>query len=184
LNAAFEEVLRRPEIETVVLAGRFGLYWHGQIPVEGRRSNHVDFPLLGPSGADNPTVFSEQAELTLKALVAGGKKVLWIQDVPELGFDPHQCLRRPEWIARPKARCGIDQMAYEQRTEGYKTLLKSLAARYPGVRIWDSSTVLCEKGFCSALTDMEMLYQDDDHLNVYGSKKVGGRLAQALGALP
>jgi len=184
LNAAFEEVLQHPEIKTVVLAGRFGLYWHGQIPVEGRRSRHVDFPLLGPSGADNPTVFSEQAEATVKALVSKGKRVVWIQDVPELGFDPHQCLRRPRWFSRWEDRCGISQMAYEDRTQGYLTLLKSLTQRYPEVRIWDPSTSLCEKGFCSALTDTEILYQDDDHLNLSGSKKLAARLARELGALP
>lgn len=184
LNAAFEEVIQHPEIETVVLAGRFGLYWHGQIPVEGRESHHVDFPLLGPSGADNPTVFSEQAEATVQMLVSKGKRVVWIQDVPELGFDPHQCLRRPRWLSRAEARCGIQQTAYEQRTQGYQALLRGLARRYRKVFIWDSSTTLCEKGFCSALTDTEMLYQDDDHLSLGGSKKVGGRLARELGALP
>jgi hypothetical protein len=103
LNPAFEAVIQHPEIETVVIAGRFGLYWHGHIPVEGRVSNHVDFPLLGRSGGDNPTVFSEQAEATVKALVAKGKRVLWVLDVPELGFDPHQCIRRPVWLSRSKA---------------------------------------------------------------------------------
>jgi hypothetical protein len=184
LNPAFEAVIQHPEIETVVIAGRFGLYWHGHIPAEGKMYNHVDFPLLGRSGGDNPTVFSEQAEATVRALIAKGKRVVWVLDVPELGFDPHQCIRRPGWISRSKERCGITQRAYEERTEGYQAALKSLAHRYPDIRIWDPSTTLCEKGFCSALTDTEILYQDDDHLNLSGSKKVGRSLARELGAFP
>ncbi len=183
LNPAFEEVLRHPEIKTVVLAGRFGLYWHGQIPVEGRVLKQVDFPLLGPSGGSNSTVFTAQAEATVKALAAQGKQVIWVLDVPELGFDPHQCLRRPSWFLRPEDRCGIAWVAHEERTKGYRTMVQSLARRYPGVRVWDAATPLCEKGFCSALTAKEMLYQDDDHLSQRGSIKVGGSLAQALRTL-
>jgi peptidoglycan/LPS O-acetylase OafA/YrhL len=180
MNPAYDEVLRHPEIKTVIIAGRFGLYWHGQIPVENRKSQALDFPLLGPSGGNNPTVFAAQAEATVKALVELGKQVVWVVDVPELGFDPHQCIRRPDWLSRPKERCGIPWAVHQERTGAYKRVLESLARRYPDVRAWDASTSLCHTGFCSALTPMEILYQDDDHLSQSGSEKVGGHLVRDL----
>jgi peptidoglycan/LPS O-acetylase OafA/YrhL len=182
LNAAFEEVLQHPEIETVILAGRFGLYWHGQIPFEGRQSNQVDFPLLGSFAGNNPTVFIKQAEATVKALVAQGKRVVWILDVPELGFDPHQCLRRPEGLSRPKERCGISEVSYENRRKEYVAALHAIARRYPGVDFWDPRSVLCQNGFCSALTATEILFQDDDHLTLQGSRALGAKLAEELRA--
>lgn len=180
MNPAYDEVLRHPEIKTVIIAGRLGLYWHGQIPVENRKSQSLDFPLLGPSGANNSTVFATQAEATVKALVEHGKQVVWVLDVPELGFDPHQCIRRPDWLSRPKERCGIPWAVHQERTGAYKRVLESLARRYPDVRAWDASTSLCHMGFCSALTPMEILYQDDDHLSQSGSEKVGGHLVRDL----
>jgi hypothetical protein len=182
LNAAFEEVLRHKEIRTIVLAGRFGIYWHGQIPAEGRVPKSVDFPLLGPSGGDNAKVFVEQAEATVRALVAQGKRVIWILDVPELGFDPHQCLRRPEGLSRPKERCGIKEESHEQWTKGYRKALETIARRYPGVDLWDPTNVLCQNGFCSALTATEILYQDDDHLTPEGSRRLAVSLSEVLRA--
>jgi hypothetical protein len=180
LNPAFEGVIQHPEIETVVLAGRFGLYWHGHIPVEGRVSNHVDFPLLGRSGGDNPTVFSEQAEATVKALIKKGKRVVWILDVPELGFDPHQCIRRPDWVSRSKVLCGIRKDLYERRRQGYQEALQQIARRYSGVELWDPESLLCDNEFCSALTETEILYQDDDHLTPNGSIRLGAPLVEHL----
>ena len=180
MNPAYDEVLRHPEIKTVIIAGRFGLYWHGQIPVENRKSQALDFPLLGPSDGNNPTVFAAQAEATVKALVEHGKQVVWVLDVPELGFDPHQCIRRPDGLSRPKERCGIPWAVHQERTDAYKRALESLASRYPNVHVWDASTSLCHLDFCSALTTREILYQDDDHLSQSGSEIVGGRLVRDL----
>jgi len=180
LNPAYDEVLRHPEIKTVIIAGRFGLYWNGQIPVENRKSQALDFPLLGPSGGNNPTVFAAQAEATIKALVANGKRIVFVLDVPELGFDPHQCLRRPDGLSRSKALCGISEDQYEQRREGYRSLLQSIARRYPEVDLWDPKSQLCHHGFCSALTTTEILYQDDDHLTEQGSRKLGAPLFESL----
>jgi peptidoglycan/LPS O-acetylase OafA/YrhL len=131
LNSAYDEVLRHSEIKTVIIAGRFGLYWHGQIPVENRKSQALDFPLLGPSDGNNPTVFAAQAEATVKALVEHGKQVVWVLDVPELGFDPHQCIRRPDGLSRPKERCGIPWAVHQERTDAYKRALDPLRAVTP-----------------------------------------------------
>lgn len=180
MNPAFEAVLRRPGIKTVVIAGRFGLYWHGQIPAEGRASTNVDFPLLGPRGDSNPMVFKAQAEATVKALLAQGKRIVWVLDVPELGFDPHECLRRPDWLSRPEEHCGISEDSYEERSKDYRSALKAISQRYQGVDIWDPKNRLCHNGFCGALTPTEVLYQDDDHLTIHGSRRLGPYLAENL----
>ena len=180
LNPALESVIANPEVPIVVLAGRFGVYWHGNIPKEGRMPAGIDFPLLGTGTLDNRSRFEQAARSTLERLRAAGKTVYLLVDVPELGFDPRMCVHPLKSLRRDQSHCGIPRDQYLRRREDYVQLFKALSTDLPGISWIDPIEVFCDSDVCHALSNDSVYYQDDDHLSKAGSRRIAPLLKDAL----
>ncbi|WP_425527259.1 SGNH hydrolase domain-containing protein [Xylella fastidiosa] len=51
---------------------------------------------------------------------------------------------------------------------------------YPSVKVFDAAAQLCDSQWCWAIKDGKMLYRDDDHLSLDGSRLMASELVKLL----
>jgi hypothetical protein len=113
-------------------------------------------------------VFEAGLIRTVNYLQNKGIEVVLAIDIPELEFMPEDCLSK-------RISCEFNRADVLQRQRIHRDMLKEIAARFGGVRIFDSLNIFCgdnsEK--CSILKDGRTLYRDSHHLSHYGSIEYG-----------
>jgi peptidoglycan/LPS O-acetylase OafA/YrhL len=126
----------------------------------------------------NLEVYSLGLIKTIDELLKAGKKVSYLHDVPELGFDIKSCMSARHFRTASKERnpCAITRAQYEARTQEFKQQMNQLLATRPQVRVVDLSEALCDKQYCYGAKDGVLFYTDDDHLSHRGSSYVVRRL--------
>jgi peptidoglycan/LPS O-acetylase OafA/YrhL len=184
IGSAIAHALADPRIRHVYLAGRFSLYFEGEgfgaAPGEaGKR--WVIRSMIGVLDAQAiaaPQVALDVAlERTVRRLIEAGKRVTVMMQVPEFAFDPKNCVRvRPVDAFRDvRASCRMELSQLNVRQGPSRERLQGLAARVPGLELFDPHGVLCSEGVCNVL-DLErrVLYRDSHHLTEHGSFAVQG----------
>lgn len=119
-------------------------------------------------------------QATIDALVAGGKTVWLVDDVPNFSFDPRLCKYAGTVLRTHK--CSDPADFYGKQLAGYADLFASLARRNAHVEVLDVARYFCDAKTCAMAQDGRLLFRDSDHLNVVGSKLLGRRaVADHLG---
>jgi hypothetical protein len=182
VNAAiFEHAVSDAGVRTVALSARyaFRVSEGGFGPIEAGVRNHIQRP--GPKTEERayPQVFEAGLRATLDRLLAAGKEVVFIHQVPELGFDPRSCAGlRPLRLAKSdRPTCSVPREAVEARQRAYRAIVNSVLRDYPSVREFDPLPHLCDERECHAVRDGRMLYRDGDHLSIDGSLELARRFA-------
>lgn len=160
-----ETLLAHPEIKTVLIATAdrvlHGVRYHD---MNGREADGGDGVIEA-----------------IKALLAAGKRVLFLVDNPTLA-DPERCVQRPIFHERdPRAECEISVATFRARTSKMTALVDRLHRAVPGVTIVDATDDLCVGGRCSVEENGNFLYGKTDHLSDFGARKVARRVLEALG---
>ena len=109
---------------------------------------------------------------TLNKLTASGKKVIFIVDVPELDFNPRECIslgRINEREVRLSSPCSLNRERFEERTADYHQLVADAENAFPVVTFIHTYKYLCGNEYCDALQGNRLLYSTRDHLTTYGS---------------
>jgi hypothetical protein len=103
--------------------------------------------------------------------------VIYVVDIPELGFAPAICSTRPWKISNGiiKNPCAAQRNDVKNH-KMYRDLIKPVLDEFPQVTIWDTTGVFCDETYCWAIKDKKMLYRDDNHLNEVGSLYLGNNL--------
>ena len=114
---------------------------------------------------------------TISALLKAGKSVTLVGDVPRFNQDAGQCVYSSP--LKPKASCTLSHNNVEQQLSVYNNILEHLAREY-GLTYLSIYEDLCVDNLCSMSKDDAILYRDDNHLNIIGSKLVGKSLAERL----
>lgn len=106
----------------------------------------------------------------VEPLVEARLRVILEAPKPVFRTHPFACV---EWWQRwnPECAAGLDEP--RQDLERYRApvmqALESLAARYPGMRLWDPLPELCGAQVCRAMQAGRPLFFDGDHLSPYGN---------------
>jgi len=152
--------------------------------VEGNLSSGlVSYIESGKEVRNNSEVFALALRRTVMDLTAAGKRVVFVHQVPEFGFYPPFCGRRPiplnDWQEKSD-RCFIERSAVENRQQEYRRLFDSVKAEFPDLRIMDPVPIFCDGGRCSLKQGSSYFYHDNNHLNHDGaylfSKKIVAEL--------
>ncbi|MFD4837642.1 SGNH hydrolase domain-containing protein [Achromobacter sp. NPDC058515] len=175
-NRALEFSENHPSVRTIVLSSRGPLYITGKGYNEG-----YDWVLTSPD-APNAANFSEVFEAgmrkTFSRLSKSGKTIIFVIDVPEMGFNPRACVPARPWsiTGKPKDPCAIPRSEYDLRNTAYRAIVEKVAASFPTVKVVDPSRILCDDEYCWAMRDGKLAYRDDDHLSVFGSSIVAQQI--------
>ncbi len=174
-NQAIQRVIADTAIKEVILTSRGPMY------TAAKGFGDVELEQFGPwvlhvEGEDkgvrsNEEVFALGLTKTLDALLAAGKKVTFLHDVPELGFDIRSCFSfRPMTMTNKVVTpCAVSKKDFEARTEAYRAMVNNILSERPEIKVVDLSQALCDEKWCWAARDDTLFYIDDDHLSHRGA---------------
>ena len=112
---------------------------------------------------------------TLERLTRAGKRVVFFVDIPELNFNPRECVSQRRLTLVPdrlRDPCILDRVHYEERASEYHELVREAQAAFQSVRFIPLDEALCEGDSCEILVDGALLYSSRDHLTTHGSRYV------------
>ena len=179
---AIRRIIADSSIREVILTSRGPMYTTGlgygdiESTQFGNWVLHFEGDKKGAS--DNRTVFSLGLMQTLDALLAAGKKVTFLYDVPELGFDIRSCFSfRPlSMSANDVHSCSISRADFKKRTSAFKIMVDKILVQRPEVKVIDLAKALCDEKYCYGAKDGVLFYIDDDHLSHRGAAYVVSKL--------
>ena len=115
-------------------------------------------------------------ELThvISDLIDKDKIVYVSEDVPKFSFEPAQC-KFNRWLIN-STRC--TQSAHQNHIVDENTLrsLRKLISSFPNVKMIRPASYLCSNNNCSMNFGNLLLFHDNSHLNLYGSRFINERI--------
>lgn len=123
--------------------------------------------------------FSDGLFATLSRLSDSGRSVSYFLQPPELGVPPRNCLGRPLELVST-ASCAVSVKEYRGRMNNYRAILTKAQAAFPRMSVWDPQPLLCDAKRCQGLIENTLMYADDDHLSIEGSRLVAARFFPTL----
>ena len=152
----FDYILSNPNIKTIILDA----YW-------SNRKNETP---------KNTTLFDGLTK-TIQNLHEHHKKVIIIDDVPVFSFDPKQCkFMRPLSF---KNNCEEDKNYFGKKYQTYAPAIEMLK-KNNDVTVINTVALFCDDKNCSMEKDGKLLYRDDQHLNIEGSRYIGKFIADEM----
>ncbi len=163
-----------PEIKTIILASRWTRWVEGSYykQEEGRSASIKDTLNEAPANASAEEIFRLGLERTITTLIAMDRNVIIIAPLPEIGYD----VPSANFIASRTGR-DINQIIapsmeeYLTRNQRTFTIFRSFEEEY-GIQIIEPWKSLCQEDVCRAAVNGIPLYNDDDHLSVFGSELI------------
>jgi peptidoglycan/LPS O-acetylase OafA/YrhL len=151
----FQYVLSDRNIKTVIIA----CYWH---------------PKLGavPKGSNLETELSA----TVEKLGAARKMVYITDDVPDFTFDPKQCKYARRFSS--KSNCVQSKAIFGYWLQSYYPALAFVAKTHANVKLVDTAKYLCPSEVCTMAMDGKILYRDNNHLNLNGTRYVAKKFLE------
>lgn len=181
-SQAIRRVITDTSIKEVLLTSRGPMYTtakgFGDIELDQFGTWVLHFDGEEKGARRNEEVFASGLTKTLDALLSAGKKVTFLHDVPELGFDIRSCFSfRPMSItSKLVVPCAVSRKDFEVRTEAYRTMVNKILSERPEVKVIDLAEALCDEQWCFAAKGDVLFYIDDDHLSHRGADYVVRRL--------
>jgi peptidoglycan/LPS O-acetylase OafA/YrhL len=174
-------------IHTVILASRGPFYLSGKgfftddLPDE-KGHDRIIRSAAHPELEDHDQIWEVAMRETLNRLLAKGKRIVFILDNPELGFDPKSCVDSRPWRLTTRVRqpCAIPRHDFDARNRKYRELVAAVLKDYPAVRVFDAAAQLCDEQWCWAMKEGRMLYLDDDHLSLDGARLLARELVKQI----
>lgn len=128
---------------------------------------------LNTEGADLYKGFSS----TISALLKSNKSITLVGDIPRFTKGPELC--KYSFSDKLGASCSLSIEDVKRQRAIYDGVLNRLAIDF-GLSYLQLDEALCSEDACSMSKDDEILYRDNNHLNIIGSKLVGKSLAVRL----
>ncbi len=115
---------------------------------------------------------------TLQQLQAAGKRVIFVNDVPMLDFEPRACIGRPG-IASTQMRtdCALPRAKFDENVKLHQDALQAVLREFPDVQLFDAAAPLCDAQRCHVMLNKRLMYRDTHHLSYVGDLYVGEQFA-------
>jgi peptidoglycan/LPS O-acetylase OafA/YrhL len=114
---------------------------------------------------------------TIHSLFLNHKKIFILDDIPFFSFDPKQCK-----FIRPlsfKNNCVESKSNFDKKYQDYLPIF-DLLKKNPEVTILNTAPLFCDEKNCSMEKNGKVLYRDDTHLNIEGSRYIGKFIADEM----
>ncbi|NVD38430.1 acyltransferase [Ensifer sp. HO-A22] len=171
-------------IKTIVLAGYYSVLAAGMKHenVEGQR-------VAGDLTAAQRARFEASGNKLLKGLIAQGKRVIVLGDIPDMIFQPRDCVAfdnpimaslRGSLNAKSIDQCAIPEAEFRQRIQLFDRSLSAILADHPEVIRFDPRPLFCDGTVCRAYKAPHFLYWNSDHLTIEGADLVIDALLGAV----
>lgn len=176
IDNALEEAITSDSIKVIMLSG------YAMWRIE-RLNPERPWQVAGHEAESNADILEMALHKTLSRLVGSGKKIIFFVDIPELDFEPSECVEiRPMYLLghTVKDPCAVPRPAFEQRNALYHRVVREAQVAFPSVKFVNLYEYLCDQDLCYAAKDGKVLYTGRDHLSVDGSRYVASKMANEL----
>ena len=117
---------------------------------------------------------------TITSLKNIGYSVALLGDVPYFQSKPSACVDRKVPLRKEYSGCYISIAELNTQIELYDLSLRSLAEE-TDIEFFSLNTeLLCDHKSCEMIKDNVLLYRDSSHLNIFGSRLIGGDFASRI----
>jgi peptidoglycan/LPS O-acetylase OafA/YrhL len=132
---------------------------------------------LGFAPGSRPAI--DAARETYRRFLAAGKRVIVIEDIPDLSFDPRTCIKRAGVASSATTSpCAIPRSEWDSQVEQHEQIRRETARMFPEVEWFRASDALCDERQCRAMIDGHLMYRDIGHLSYEGDLWVGSYFAR------
>ncbi len=114
----------------------------------------------------------------VQRLADEGVDVRLVDDVPAFPYPVSTCSDRLAPVIAMSI-CDQPRERVDDLRDAYLAGLRRVAAAFPGTKVVEIGTTLCNDSTCTMLSGGEVAYSDPDHLNLVGSRVFATRLVQA-----
>lgn len=116
---------------------------------------------------------------TLRQLLAAGRDVIMVYDLPRLDFEPRSCIRRAGVASsQTRADCAMPRTVFDQNVARHNIALQSVLKDFPQVQVFDTAAPLCDAQQCHAMLGNTLMYRDTHHLSYRGDLYMGELFAK------
>jgi len=168
-----DRVAGDPQVRTVILAGR----WVRATFPEGHPEGQRLLPAGGGTTQPSSQVLRASLLRVIDRLLAAGKRVVLVDDVPEFERPLPCCLARQWWQPAIAPLCSHRPETLPDSPSDRD--LAAIAAMRPAVTLVRPSDALCQGRQCVRLIRGEPVLKDEDHLSEAGAAYVVGALGVA-----
>ncbi len=177
VRATVEAIAADPEIETVILAGRWGTMATGVRVGSVRKPVRylADDETLEAAPDESLRAFQRSLRRTLQPLRA--KRIFLVAHIPEQKVSvPSTAFARARLGLSPPT--GVARSEMEARESQPGRIIDQLAAEM-GFRVIDISKAMCNETHCPVVEDGKPLYFDDNHVSATQALKLAEQFARA-----
>jgi hypothetical protein len=152
-----ERVIGDPDIRVVILSA----YW-------SLRQEHNDVP--------KGTTLEIELAKSVDALLAAGKTVYIADDVPDFPFPPRKC--KYERSVVNANLCVEPRELFDRDNQSFMPALESIQKARPNVRLLPTGKYFCDAEHCKMARDGQLMFRDDNHLTIPGSRYLADRIIE------
>jgi peptidoglycan/LPS O-acetylase OafA/YrhL len=148
--------------------------------LSNRKSQHVVIALAYrlQISSDNQNEVLKALELTIDRLQNSKKTVSLLGDVPIFPVSSEFC-KFGHRKAKNLDLCNVTVNQVTEQRSDFLLEIKDLSKRQ-NIGYFEIDQPLCDVKTCGMIKDGQVLYRDDNHLNILGSKLVGGYVASLI----
>lgn len=170
INEAYDYVANDNSVVNVLLAHNPRCSYEDAVDIQN------------PDEPDFRKVLESGMRRSFKILSDAKKNVLVVLDGPTLPFDPSACVQRPFRITEKNDHCSFQRTIFDQDTvnSAYNEIVQRVAKDFINVQIIDLSSQLCDSDRCYAAKGGKVLYNDRNHLSMYGSQFIAPYIMKSL----
>jgi len=122
--------------------------------------------------------FEQDLDHTVGRLLAAGKKVYVLSDVPQFAFDPQKCkYQRP---LSGEVKCEMSRQEAQQQLDTYWGAVMQVPKKHSSLRVMNLTDWFCTSETCEMAKQGVLHYRDNNHLNIPGSQYLGLRIFENL----
>ena len=108
----------------------------------------------------------------LGTFISSSKSVFVTDDVPMFDFDVMACKYRIAPLVPFSSKCSEDRKRFAAEYARYYPELKAAVDKVPGVQLLNTARYFCDDEVCRMTSGQSLLYRDQNHLNLTGSRFV------------
>jgi peptidoglycan/LPS O-acetylase OafA/YrhL len=121
----------------------------------------------------------DAARDTYRRFLAAGKRVIVMEDVPVLPFDPRSCIKRAGVASSATTSpCAIPRADWDKEIADHEQVRRQIEREFPRIEWFRASEALCDEHECRAMIDGRLMYRDNNHLSHDGDLRVGKLFAR------
>jgi peptidoglycan/LPS O-acetylase OafA/YrhL len=176
LNERIYDYVRNNGIRNVILIGRWTYYTKSQ-----SRPSEINLIAKHPNGKVDAVSSEADLNYALKNTVSLyqkiGVNVFIVKDNPQQSIEPLEALKKAsktpyDWAINKFSVLQNEHLTNQSKVNAY--------IDNSGATIVSFNDILCTNGICPFVEGGKFLYFDDDHLSIFGAKKVAPELSRVL----